>query len=62
MVAELRSSWDMTYFDNLLGLEWEMTKSPAGAVQWTPKNGDAAGTVPDAHDPSKASRAYHVHL
>ncbi|WP_340270468.1 catalase/peroxidase HPI [Sulfitobacter pontiacus] len=46
-------SWDMTYFDNLLGLEWEMTKSPAGAVQWTPKNGDAAGTVPDAHDPSK---------
>jgi len=47
------TSWDMTYFDNLLGLEWEMTKSPAGAVQWTPKNGDAAGTVPDAHDPSK---------
>ncbi|WP_407474479.1 catalase/peroxidase HPI [Sulfitobacter sp. PM12] len=46
-------SWDMTYFDNLLGLDWEMTKSPAGAVQWTPKNGDAAGTVPDAHDPSK---------
>ena len=46
-------SWDMTYFDNLLGLEWEMTKSPAGAVQWIPKNGDAAGTVPDAHDPSK---------
>jgi catalase-peroxidase len=46
-------SWDMTYFDNLLGLEWEMTKSPAGAIQWTPKNGDAAGTVPDAHDPSK---------
>ncbi len=46
-------SWDMTYFDNLLGLDWEMTKSPAGAVQWTPKNGDAAGTVPDAHDPSR---------
>ena len=46
-------SWDMTYFDNLLGLDWEMTKSPAGAIQWTPKNADAAGTVPDAHDPSK---------
>ncbi len=51
--SQTPTSWDMTYFDNLLGLEWEMTKSPAGAVQWTPKNGDAAGTVPDAHDPSK---------
>ena len=51
--SQTPTSWDMTYFDNLLGLEWEMTKSPAGAVQWTPKNGDAAGTVPDAHDPSR---------
>jgi catalase-peroxidase len=45
--------WDNSYFDNLLGHEWELTKSPAGAHQWTPKNGAAAGTVPDAHDPSK---------
>jgi catalase-peroxidase len=45
--------WDNNYFDNLLGYEWELTKSPAGAHQWTPKNGAAAGTVPDAHDPSK---------
>src|ERR1700733_6284592 len=45
--------WDNNYFDNLLGYEWELTKSPAGANQWTPKNGSAAGTVPDAHDPSK---------
>ena len=39
--------------DNLFDYEWELTKSPAGAQQWTPKNGAAAGTVPDAHDPSK---------
>jgi catalase-peroxidase len=45
--------WDNNYFDNLLGHDWELTKSPAGAHQWTPKNGAAAGTVPDAHDPSK---------
>jgi catalase-peroxidase len=45
--------WDNNYFDNLFGHEWELTKSPAGAQQWTPKNGSAAGTVPDAHDPSK---------
>ena len=45
--------WDNNYFDNLFGYEWELTKSPAGAYQWTPKNGSAAGTVPDAHDPSK---------
>jgi catalase-peroxidase len=45
--------WDNNYFDNLLGYEWELTKSPAGAHQWTPKNGSGAGTVPDAHDPSK---------
>jgi catalase-peroxidase len=45
--------WDTNYFDNLFGYEWELTKSPAGAQQWTPKDGSAAGTVPDAHDPSK---------
>src|SRR5262249_38552388 len=41
------------YLQNLFGFEWELTKSPAGAHQWTPKNGVGAGTVPDAHDPSK---------
>ena len=45
--------WDNNYFENLFAHEWELTKSPAGAQQWTPKNGAAAGTVPDAHDPSK---------
>jgi catalase-peroxidase len=45
--------WDNNYFDNLFGHEWELTKSPAGAYQWTPKDASAAGTVPDAHDPSK---------
>jgi catalase-peroxidase len=45
--------WDNEYFDNLFNYDWELTKSPAGAQQWTPKNGAAAGTVPDAHDPSK---------
>ena len=45
--------WDSNYFENLFGYEWELTKSPAGAHQWTPKNAEAAGTVPDAHDPSK---------
>ncbi len=45
--------WDNGYFENLFGHEWELTKSPAGAQQWTPKNGAAAGTVPDAHDPAK---------
>ena len=45
--------WDNNYFDNLFGYEWELTKSPAGAQQWTPKDASAAGTVPDAHDPSK---------
>jgi catalase-peroxidase len=47
------TKWDNDYFDNLFNYEWELTKSPAGAHQWTPKNGAAAGTVPDAHDPSK---------
>ncbi len=45
--------WDNDYFDNLFKFEWELTKSPAGAQQWIPKNGAAAGTVPDAHNPSK---------
>ncbi len=45
--------WDNNYFDNLFSYEWELTKSPAGAQQWTPRNGSAAGSVPDAHDPSK---------
>ncbi len=46
-------AWDNNYFDNLFKYEWELTKSPAGAHQWTPKNADAQGTVPDAHDPSR---------
>ena len=45
--------WDNGYFENLFGYEWELTKSPAGANQWKPKNAEAEGTVPDAHDPSK---------
>jgi catalase-peroxidase len=46
-------TWDNGYFENLFGYDWELTKSPAGAHQWTPKNGSADGTVPDAHDASK---------
>jgi catalase-peroxidase len=42
-------TWDNTYFDVLFGFEWEQTKSPAGATQWIPKDGQAANTVPDAH-------------
>jgi catalase-peroxidase len=45
--------WDNGFLDNLLGYDWELTKSPAGANQWKPKNPEAQGTVPDAHDPSK---------
>ncbi len=45
--------WDNNFFENLFRYEWELVKSPAGKYQWTPKNGSAAGTVPDAHDPSK---------
>jgi catalase-peroxidase len=45
--------WSSNFFWNLFGYEWELTKSPAGAHQWRPKNGAGAGTVPDAHDPSK---------
>ena len=47
------TQWDNNYFENLFGFEWELTKSPAGAHQWTPKNGAGAGTVLDAHDASK---------
>jgi catalase-peroxidase len=47
------TQWSNNYFENLFNYEWELTKSPAGAHQWQPKNGAAAGTVPDAHDPKK---------
>jgi catalase-peroxidase len=47
------TKWDNDYLENLFKYEWELTKSPAGAQQWVPKDGAAAGTVPDAHDPSK---------
>ncbi|WP_328854351.1 catalase/peroxidase HPI [Microbispora hainanensis] len=45
--------WSNNFFWNLFGYEWELTKSPAGAWQWKPKNGAGEGSVPDAHDPSK---------
>ena len=45
--------WSNNFFWNLFGYEWELTRSPAGAHQWTPKHGSGAGTVPDAHDRSK---------
>ena len=48
------TKWSNNYFENLFGYEWELTKSPAGAHQWKPKAGAGAGTVPDAHDPSKS--------
>jgi len=47
------TKWSNGYFDNLFGHEWELTKSPAGAQQWKPKGNAGAGTVPDAHDPTK---------
>jgi catalase-peroxidase len=47
------TKWSNNYFENLFGHEWELTKSPAGAHQWKPKNNEGAGTIPDAHDPSK---------
>jgi catalase-peroxidase len=47
------TKWSNNFFTNLLSFEWELTKSPAGAHQWTPKNGKGKGTVPDAHNPSK---------
>ncbi len=47
------TQWDNGYFENLFGYEWELTKSPAGAQQWTPKDEAAGSTVPDAHDATK---------
>ncbi len=47
------TKWSNNYFENMFGFEWELTKSPAGAHQWKPKNNGGEGTVPDAHDPSK---------
>ena len=47
------TKWSNNFFENLFGYEWELTKSPAGAYQWKPKNDAGAGTVPDPHDPSK---------
>jgi catalase-peroxidase len=47
------TKWSNNFFSNLFGYEWELTKSPAGAHQWKPKQGAGAGTVPDAHDASK---------
>jgi catalase-peroxidase len=47
------TTWSNTFFRHLFDYEWELTKSPAGANQWKPKNGAGDGTVPDAHDPSK---------
>ena len=47
------TKWSNDFFANLFGYEWALTKSPAGAHQWKPKDGAGAGTVPDAHDPSK---------
>jgi catalase-peroxidase len=47
------TKWSNSFFENLFGYEWELTKSPAGANQWSPKNGAGAATVPHAHDPLK---------
>lgn len=47
------TKWDNGFLDNLFTYDWELTESPAGAKQWKPKNPEAQGTVPDAHDPSK---------
>ena len=52
--TETPTTWDNSFFRILFGYEWELTKSPAGAHQWKPKDGAGAGTVPDAHDPSKS--------
>ena len=51
--TETPTKWSNNFFENLFGYEWELTKSPAGAHQWTPKNGAGAGKVPDARDSSK---------
>ena len=54
------TTWDNGYFETLFGYEWELTKSPAGAHQWKPKGDAGAGTVADAHDPSKRHARQHV--
>jgi len=51
--TETPTKWSNSFFANLFGYEWELTKSPAGAHQWTPKNAAGARKMPDAHDPSK---------
>jgi catalase-peroxidase len=48
------AQWSHDYFEHLFGFEWELTQSPAGAYQWKPKDNAGAGTIPDAHDPSKS--------
>ena len=52
--SQTPTAWDNNFFDVLFGFEWELTKSPAGAQQWTPKGGAGAGTVPDAHNADKS--------
>jgi catalase-peroxidase len=52
--SDTPTEWSNSYFDNLFNYEWELTKSPAGAHQWTPVEASAKGTVPDAHDPKKS--------
>ncbi|MDN5202806.1 catalase/peroxidase HPI [Fulvivirgaceae bacterium BMA10] len=52
--TETPTKWSNNFFENLFGYEWELTKSPAGAHQWKPKNGEGTGKIPDAHDPSKS--------
>ncbi len=47
------TKWSNNFFESLFGYEWELTKSPAGAHQWTAKNGAGAGSIPDAHDPTR---------
>ena len=51
--SQTPTKWSNNFFRNLFTYDWELTKSPAGAQQWTPKGGAGAGTVPDAHDPTK---------
>ena len=52
------SKWSNNYFENLFGYEWELTKSPAGAYQWKPKDGAGSGLVPDAHNPSLSHQPF----
>ena len=54
-------AWSNNYLDNLFAFEWVQTKSPGGATQWIPANGQASNLVPDAHDPVEAPCADHVH-